>query len=922
MKKFLSLVFLVIPALLLGDDSCWLNTYRFTDIEIKPQYDSVLGFATEDFICLHSSDTLRLDCVSPVADSVKIGNVLRYFYQTDSLLIVSLDKMYAVSETLSVDIFYRAVPVQVPTPFASGGIFIDQSLIYSCHAPFGLKTWIPCLDAHRHKALARQYYTVPDNLYVMSNGLLDSVIQLSGNRRKFFWSEPIKIAPYLQGLAAYDYSLTSSSTGGIPVILAAYPQDSAALAYDLRRLDTMLHVFEERYGDYPLEKIAYAEAPVPGGMENQDCILVGPSVITGTGSYEHLFAHELSHMWWGDFVTTENLKEVWFNEGMATFSEGIFEEKVSGLQAMHNYMHQKRSSYIAWEGSYGMYPMYDPPWQYYYSDLTYERPASVFYALRFMIGDSLFFSSLQNIVLTHGQGNLTWQDVDSVFSAVSGEDLSWFFQQWVLGSGTPLMRWIDFKKTAGADSALVRAWTLSNSTTDFTIRAPLFFFNGNDTFIMRATATDDTFDNYYSLTTDSVHLDPFRTQFTSLTEKEQPQITALLALDGSVLVSWSESQMQDLTGYNVYAALYGSTLFSKLNSTLITDTFFLAQNLTNGQKYTFYVTFEISDNWESSRSDTSSTTPVAFPFDRRILLVDETEGGNGSQPFLPTDAWVDSVYESLMTGITHDVFHCDTALPELSLLGHYQCVIWHSDEYFTMSQVKDNSQLVGSYIAAGGKFILSGWRAFEEADQDFLSIFNVEQAILVTQNNFEYSQGKNGFPDIYVNSSLMNPSWGGKMNRAMYFSASDIDTLGVWGGSYPQSGKITALGRDDSQKFVVTGFPLLFMQNSRGFLEQCFVYLDQVSVEESPVNLHSRPAMRLCHEGVEIFWGKDFEERNFSLKVFDITGRLVFDRLLDCSDKTLYRWEDNSGYQLPQGSYFLQIRAGEVEAFGKYFLMK
>ncbi|MBN2363272.1 hypothetical protein JXL83_03990 [candidate division WOR-3 bacterium] len=925
-KKSFLLLILMIPAVAFCDDSCWINTYRFTDIEIIPEYDSVIGMAVEDFVCLDASDTIRLDCVSPVADSVKIATQNRYFYQTDSLLVISLDRTYNPSETLEIAVYFRAVPVNIPIPFATGGIFITPTLIYSCHAPFGLKTWVPCLDNHRHKAAVRQYYTVPENLYVVSNGVLDSVIQLSGNRKKYFWRETEHLSPYLQGLAAYDYSLSSYSVGGVPVLLAAFPQDSSALAYDLRRLDTMLLAYEERYGDYPFEKIAYAEVNLPGAMENQNCILAGSSVITGTGANEILFAHELSHMWWGDYVTTESIKEVWFNEGMATFSEGIFVEKISGVQAMHNYMHQRRTQYIGWEGTNGIYPMYDPPWEHYYSELTYERPGTVFYALRYMIGDSAFFASLQNLTAIFGSSTVTWQDVDSIFSDVSCEDLTWFFEQWVLGSGTPWMRWTALSKSAGTDSVLVRAWTFSNSSTDFTIKAPLFIYQGNDTAFYKVTASRDTFDNFFAFAPDSVCLDPLGTQFTSSTARENPEISALLALDEAILVQWSPCFFGDLTGYNVYGAPYGTTFFEKLNPALLTDTTFLAQNLTNGVKYTFFVTFEIQGGWESYPSDTSSTTPVPFPFDRRILVVDETEGGNGTQPHLPTDAQVDSAYAALLIGINHDVYHCDTSLPDLTLLGHYQCVVWHSDEYTSTSLIKNQSQLIRSYITAGGKIILSGWRVFELSPPDFLALFGVTQASVVTQKNFEVSVGKNGFPDVYVNSSLMPPSWNGKMDRATYFETFGSDTLGVWGNGYPQTGKTTTAGSNDSIKFVVNGYPLYFMehQNARDFLVSCFTYLGQVGIDENfsgqePAIL---PVLRLCPEGVEILLSSGLAGSNFDLMIYDVAGRLVFRREFGFSERTVYHWTDSEGKLLPQGNYFINVEYNGTTVSGKYFYIQ
>ncbi|MBN1620705.1 hypothetical protein JW890_08275 [candidate division WOR-3 bacterium] len=922
-KKLLFIILIWVSTAAFCDDSCWLNTYRFTDIEIVPQHDSVIGRAMEDFICLISTDTIRLDCVSPVADSVKVDNVERFYYQTDSLLVIYLGRSYAVSETLSLDIFYRAVPVPIPTPFASGGIFIDPTLIFSCHAPFGLKTWVPCLDDHRHKAAVRQYYTVPDNLWVVSNGILDSVIQLSGNRKKFFWRETEYLSPYLQGLAASSYSLRNYSVGGIPVLLAAYPQDSAKLSNDLSRLSDMLTVFENRYGSYPFAKIAYAEVSLPGAMENQNSILVGSSVITGTGTYEILFAHELSHMWWGDYVTTDSKKEVWFNEGLATFSEGIFVEHVSGQPAMHNYMRGVRNSYISWENTNGIYPMYDPPWQHYYSDLTYERPASVFYALRFMLGDSLFFGSLREIVAAFGGSTVTWQDIDTVFSGYCGENLTWFFQQWVFGSGTPQMSWTAFKKQGSQDSLLVRVWTHSNSSTDFVVKSPLFVFSSGDTLYFRATAQGDTSDNFYQVAADSVSLDPYKTQFTSSTEKVDVEINLLLSLNESIMLYWSSSTLPDILGYDVYGAQYGSTSYQKLNTSLLTDTFFLAEDLTNGQKYTFYVTYSIQGDWESFPSDTASASPVSFPFDRRILLVDESEGGNGSQTIMPTNAQIDSAYASLMTGIAHDVFHCDSFLPDLSLLGHYQCVFWHSDEYTSTSQIKDEAALIRSYLTAGGKIIISGWRVFEGADPSFLALFDISHAEVVTLKNFETSEGKNGFTDISVNSSLMLPSWNGKMDRATYFTAAGADTLGVWGPGYPQSGNFTTLGENDSLNFVVNGYPLYFMEHgeARDFILDCFTYLGQVGIEENPhpEDQNSLPFLRQVAGGIEIFLSPLPGKGELSLMVYDVTGRKVFDMTYGFSERIFYSWKDSEGASLPVGNYFLSVEFGERRILGKYF---
>ncbi len=927
MKTLLLTVILlaVTASSIYSDDLNWLNVERNIDIEIFPLSHQIEGCVSEKFVNQLSVDSLILDLISLNVDSVIFAGSQQIFYRIgDTLLIIEFSTVYNPGDTVLLDIYYYGSPQIVSTPFAGGGLFIYSDIVYSTHAPFGLKAWVPCLDDHRHKAYVKQYITIPDNFYVISNGELDSVVSLSGGRLKYYWTEIAKLSPYLQGFAAYDYSLNQFFIDTIPVTIATYPEDSVKAAYDLRRIDSMLYMFSSFYGDYPFCKIAYAEVELPGAMENQNCILTGSILFTGTGTYEITHGHELSHQWWGDYVTPLDYGEVWLAEGWATFSEGLIVELFTGVDAMHTYMHDVRQQYISWEASYGYHTTHNPPFQYYYSKLTYERPGAVLYALRFALGDSLFFSSAREVINQFGDSTATWENVSSVFSNVAGRDLTWYFDQWLNGIGTPSLYYEKFSKISNSDSALVISWTTSNTSDEYVIESPVIFYLNNTSTWHLASADNDTDYNYYNIEYDSFAFDPYRTQFVIELVRKGIDISSVIPLDQAVILSWTSSSFSNISGYNVYKAQYPFEVYDKVNTDLILDTTYLVDSLTNNLEYSLYVTYILND-WESRPSDTVMAKPINFPFDREILLVDETEGGSGGMTIMPTDYQVDSAYNEIFYSIPHDIYHCDTSLPDITTLGHYKTVFWHSDEYTSTCQLLDNYQLMQSYLSAGGKLILSGWRVYEGAELDILCFLKLDSAILVTTKDFQSAQGQIYFPDVHIDSSLMLPAWVGKMDRGMYLVSDDCDTLEVWGPNSAYYEKIVTLGNRGNLNFILNTFPLYFIENSeaRNFVQACFQYLGQTGVDEEENNDESKQTFSINYlpSGNVVFkLPSIIGSRGVQIKLYDITGRQLWSGSLEEGSKTFnLQWEDSSGDILPAGSYLIFFESENFQYRRKLF---
>ena len=170
---------------------------------------------------------------------------------------------------------------------------------------------------------------------VSSNGLeVGRVVNADGTATTR-WSSAYPIATYLVVMNASDYvyselTYTTQDGGSMPVVLYAYPENDAQARADLAVTPEMIGVLADAFGEYPFveEKYGNCVTPFGGGMEHQTLTTLAAGSIGG-GGIDWLNVHELAHAWWGDWVTCADWKDLWLNEGFATYSELVWAEHVS-----------------------------------------------------------------------------------------------------------------------------------------------------------------------------------------------------------------------------------------------------------------------------------------------------------------------------------------------------------------------------------------------------------------------------------------------------------------------------------------------------------------------------------------------------------------------------------------------------------------
>jgi len=166
-------------------------------------------------------------------------------------------------------------------------------------------------------------------------------------------------------------------------------------------------------------------------MEHQTLTTFAAGAVGGDW-VDWLNVHELAHQWWGDWVTLDDWRELWLNEGFATYSEVLWAEHL-GAEDLAEIVEE-----MDWWG-YFYGPVYDNPTPF--SGTVYEKAAWVLRMLRFVLGDDAFFAGVADYREAHAGATATTAELRSTLEQVAGTDLGWFFDQWVFGLNRPRYVW-------------------------------------------------------------------------------------------------------------------------------------------------------------------------------------------------------------------------------------------------------------------------------------------------------------------------------------------------------------------------------------------------------------------------------------------------------------------------------------------------
>ncbi|MBN1197759.1 MAG: T9SS type A sorting domain-containing protein [Bacteroidales bacterium] len=484
------------------DTAHWYMEHSYDVLQYKLEVDLYENYSTPypktfsavETVTFRVDSTLssiKLNAISTSLEIDAVGLAAVTYTHTNDTLTLQLDQTYSPGDEVEVEVQYHHLNV------ADQGFYVSNGFVFTDFPPEGARKVFPCWDRPSDKATWDLTAKVPISVRLGSNGMLaDSTIV--ADTLWYHWVSDQQIATYLITWTSSNiwninvsyWNNTYVPDDSIPIWL--YKKATENVTNAVAKIPLMTDFYASKFGPYPFSKIGFATVTsFPwGGMENQTMVNLRPNGYTD----EPLIAHEHSHMWFGDMITCGTWADIWLNEGFATYCAQLWLEDQNGYTVYKNKMNALANSYLS---SNPGWPVYHPEWaiqtpsanDLYNVAISYNKGACVLFQLRYVLGDSLFFE-VMNAYAT--DTSLTYkcavtEDFVAITNAVTGEDYSWFFDEWIYAPNHPYYENIwEMEDLGGGQFKVILEMNQTQTNTVFfkmPIEVQVDFNDGTDTIV-------------------------------------------------------------------------------------------------------------------------------------------------------------------------------------------------------------------------------------------------------------------------------------------------------------------------------------------------------------------------------------------------------------------------------------------------------
>ncbi|WP_171107169.1 M1 family metallopeptidase [Streptomyces sp. Z423-1] len=350
----------------------------------------------------------------------------------------------AEDRTFRVTVRYSGTPATITDPDGSeeGWLPTDDGAL-ALGQPVGSMAWYPGNHHPSDKATYALTVTVPEGLRAVSNGELRTE-RTTGGRTTTTWHTAQPMASYLTTLAVGRYEISRTVTPDrLPVYTAVDPTEAAASRKVLARIPEVLAWAEDLFGPYPFTSTG-AIVDRPGDASYALETQTRP-VFPGAPDIE-LLVHELAHEWYGNSVTPKSWRDMWLNEGFATYAEWLWQEDHGGDTAQRIFDELYDGTHYAVpednKAVWSFPPAHPPDAAHLSGDPVYDRGAMVLHKIRQTLADDTAFRALlRGWSTTYRHANASTADFTTyVEQRAPDKDFDGVWEEWLYGEGRPERR--------------------------------------------------------------------------------------------------------------------------------------------------------------------------------------------------------------------------------------------------------------------------------------------------------------------------------------------------------------------------------------------------------------------------------------------------------------------------------------------------
>jgi aminopeptidase N len=421
------------------------------DLSYDPATDVLEGHATiearaKQRLCSFNLDLAGLEVTSVAVD----GRPAASTRAGDELTVAPRRPLDPRAEFV-VSIRYQGIPVvfrdlQFGAPI---GFTETSDGVIVAGQPQSASAWFPANDHPSDKASYSFAVTVPDGYGVVANGKPRGQTPLGDGRTEWRWEARAPMASYLTTFDVGHWDVSRWRTdSGIPVYDAVDPAIDAVhrrfIDSSLARQGEMLDLLSSDFGPYPFDTVGAIvdpERPAGFALETQTRPVIWSlfwddlqgNPING----DYVVVHELAHQWFGDSVALDRWKNIWLNEGFATYAEWLWLEH-DGQASLRQSFQAAYDSFAA-DDPFWSVVVGDPGPEDMLGDPAYFRGAMTLQVLREDIGDKAFWKLIRRWAKRKGGGHGRTGQFIAMAERVSERELGPLFRTWLFTPSRPAL---------------------------------------------------------------------------------------------------------------------------------------------------------------------------------------------------------------------------------------------------------------------------------------------------------------------------------------------------------------------------------------------------------------------------------------------------------------------------------------------------
>src|SRR6266550_2543968 len=301
--------------------------------------------------------------------------------------------------------------------------------------------WFPFHDYAADRSTADITVIVPTGMQVggVSDEPVNPQVDKSGTTRfRFVNKQPVLIGNFIAG----QYVVKSLRMGKYELQFFVKPGSENRISNYGELMGHALEFYTSEYGAPAFGSrfiIAQTDDDTMEAYTGPGILFLASKFFDTAKPAEDRLTREVAYQWWGQTVGLKSFDDAWLSQGLAEWSAFAFRESTLTGGALEAAQREQQERALTFEqtASIGRAPAVLDDQSAAYQSIIFHKGAMVFRMLRETLGKEKFDRLLRTYLEQYRGKNASIDNFEQLATQAAGENMRYFFAQWIEGTGVP-----------------------------------------------------------------------------------------------------------------------------------------------------------------------------------------------------------------------------------------------------------------------------------------------------------------------------------------------------------------------------------------------------------------------------------------------------------------------------------------------------